>query len=122
MAGTANVTIIVEVEGLDKDASFAEKFTVTTTPTLVAKNIQIQAVADTDEAVNLCGIGTVELMVVKSVSNDVDIDSDYVSSFDADINIAEGETAVFKPAGVVRIKNNDSAEACTISVLIIGSA
>lgn len=122
MAGACNVSIIVEVEGLDKDTTFVEKFTVTTTPTLCAKNIQIQAVADTEEAINLCGIATVELMIIKCVSNDVDIDCDWVTALNADINLAEGESCAFKPAGTVYIKNNDAGEQATVSVLIIGSA
>lgn len=122
MAGECTITIIAEVEGLDKDTSFAEKFTVTTTPTLAAKNIQIQAVADTNEAINLCGISTVELIIIKCVSNNVDVDLDFDTTFNADASIAEGETQVFKPAGVLHIKNNGAGEAATISILIIGSS
>lgn len=122
MAGECNVTIIAEVLGLDKEVSFSEKFAVTTTPTKATLNTQIQATANTEEALNLCGISTVELVIIKAVANDLDIDCDFSSAFDADIHIPEGETRVVKPSGTLYIKNNDIDEACTVSVLIIGSA
>ena len=122
MAGSCNVSIIAEVEGLDEPQIFITKFAVTTVPTLAAKNRQIQAVADTDEILNLCGISTVELIIIKATTNDLLIDTDYVSSFDADQSVAEGETRIIKPSGVVRIKNEDSSEACTIDYLVVGSA
>lgn len=122
MAAECAVTIIGEVSGLDKPLNFPEKFTTTTTPTKANMLRQIQAVADTDEALNLGGISTVELIVLKCVTNDVDIDTSYVSSFNAEITINEGETAIFKPTGTVRIKNDDAAEVSTVQYMVIGSA
>ena len=122
MAAECNVRIIAEVTGLGEDLKFAESFDVTTTPTKAASNRQIQAVADTDEALNLCGISTVELIVIKAVSNDLLIDTDFVTTFDADQSVAEGESRIIKPSGVVRIKNEDAAEAVTVDYLIVGSA
>jgi len=123
MAAESTTTIISEVTGLGENRVFTDKFSTTTTPTLAAKNRQIQAVADTDEILNLCGISTIEKICLTCITNDVDLDLDYVSSFDADLTVPEGESVVItKPAGVVRIKNNDSAEQSTIDVLIVGSA
>jgi hypothetical protein len=122
MAAECNVSIIADVTGLGEDLSFSDKFVVTATLIKAAKNRQIQAVADTDEALNLCGISTVELIIIKASSNDLLIDTDYVSSFDADQSVGEGETRVIKPSGVVHIKNEDAGEACTIDYLIVGSA
>lgn len=122
MAAECSVSVIAEVSGLGKDLVFAEKFNVTTTPTLAANNRQIQAVADTDEIINLCGIATVELIIIKATTNDLLIDTDYDSSFNADESVAEGEARIIKPSGVVRIKNEDAAEVCTVDYLIIGSA
>ncbi len=123
MAGAANTSIISEVTGLDEPQVFTDKFSVTATPILSTKNRQIQAVADTDEVLNFCGIGTVDLMCIKCVANDVDVDLNYSSSFTADFTIPEGESVVLtKPVGIVRIKNDDSGEAVTIDVLLVGSA
>lgn len=122
MAASCEVTVIGNVSGLDKELIFPEKFTTTTTPTKAFINRQIQAVADTDEALNLGGISTVELIVLKCVTNDVDVDTSYVSSFVAEITVNEGETAVFKPTGTVRIKNDDAAEVSTVQYMVIGSA
>lgn len=122
MAAECSVSIIVDVTGLGEDLSFSDKFSVTATLIKAVKNKQIQTTGDADEALNLCGISTVELIVIKATSNDLLIDTDYVSSFDADIVVAEGETRVIKPSGVVRIKNEDSSEVCTVDYLIVGSA
>lgn len=122
MAAECNVTIIAEVTGLGKELKFPEKFSVTTTPTKASINTQIQASADTDEALNLCGISTVELIIIKATDNALLIDTDYVSTFDADQSVAEGECRIIKPSGVVRIKNSTATEVCTVDYLIVGSA
>lgn len=124
MAAECSVSIIAEVTGLGKTEVFAEKFSVTATLTKAASNRQIQASGGTDEVLNLCGItqGSVELLIIKATSNDLLIDTDYVSSFDADVNVPEGEVRIIKPSGVVRIKNEDGTEACTVDYLIVGSA
>ncbi len=123
MAAESSTLIISEVIGLGEVGTFSEKSTVTATPLLAPNTRQIQAAADTDEALNLCGVETVELVCIKAVSNDVDIDLNYSSSFSADFTIPAGESIVItKPIGVIRIKNNDSAEVVTIDYLIVGSA
>ena len=122
MAANLSVKILAKATELGDEKPFAEAFDVTATLTKATSNRQIQASADTDEALNLCGISTVELIIIKATSNDLLIDSDYVSSFDSDIIVPEGECAIFKPAGVVRIKNEDAGEACTVDYLISGSA
>lgn len=121
MAGELKSTIIAQLTGLGKVFEFAETFTTATTPTMKYYGYQVQAVADTAEALNLGDITTPELIVLKCITNDVDLDCNYSSSFSADITVNEGEVAVFKPAGTVWIKNDDSAEVCTVEVLIVGT-
>lgn len=121
MAAELKVTVLSQLTGLGKVFEFVETFTTTTTPTMKYQGYQVQAVADTAEALNLGDITTPELIIIKCITNDVDIDCNYSSSFSADITVNEGEVAVFKPAGTVYIKNDDSAEACTIEVLIVGT-
>lgn len=122
MAATARTKIQLSVTGLGTELEVPINFTTTTTPTRKVHNRQVQASADTDEALQLGDISTVLLMVIECITNDVDIDLDYVSSFDADLTINEGEAAVIPlPAGVVRIKNNDSGEVSTVDVTLIGT-
>jgi predicted small secreted protein len=122
MAAESNVSIICEVTGLGQLQVFAKKFGVTTTPTRVHYQYMIQAVADTGEVLDVGDVGTVHLIVLKCIANDVDVDTSYVSSFSAEIEVQEGEVTVFKPTGTVWIKNNDSSEQSTIEYLVIGSA
>ena len=122
MAAEARIKITGEVTGLGPELMFSANFVTTNTPTKACINRQVQAVADTDEILNLCGISTIDLVIVTAITNDLVIDSDYASSFDGDTHIPEGETRIIKPVGTIRIKNDDAAEVCTFDYLIVGSA
>ena len=122
MAAACDVSIIAEVTGLGKGLNFSEKFSITTAPTRAIYHYMIQAVADTDEALALGDVATEGLLFIKCVANDVDLDLDYVSAFDADLTINEGECAVIPlPAGIIRFKNNDATELSTIEYLLVGT-
>lgn len=122
MAAEANVSIICEVTGLGQLQMMAEKFNVTTTPARVHYQYMVQATADVAEVLDVGDVGTVHLIILKCVANDVDIDTTYSSSFNAEIEVQEGEVAVFKPKGTVWIQNDDSSEQSTIEYLVIGAA
>lgn len=121
MAIECSIKILAKVTGGDKDISYPEAFTVTTTPTKPLLNRQIQASADTAEALNLGGIGTVELVIIKATSNDLKVDTSFSSSFNEEITVAEGEVTIFKPSGTPYI-HGDGSNAVTVDYLIIGSA
>lgn len=121
MAIDATITIMNKITGLSSDLSFRTQFNPTTTPTATTHQRRTQAVADTAEALDLGDISTVELITIKAVSNDLLVDCDYVAAFDEDIIIPEGESATFKPAGIVYIKNEDAAETCQYEYLAIGT-
>lgn len=122
MAAVATVRATVELEGLRKTLNFPLEFTTTTTPTTYFMGRQVQATADTEEALDMGDVATPLLIVLYCVSNDVDIDCNYSASFSADITVNEGEGSIFRPAGTVYIKNDDSAEAVTVEYLVIGTA
>lgn len=122
MAAEASISIIGEVSGLGELKTIAEKFSVTTTPARVFYQYMEQTTADTAEALNVGDVGTVHLIILKCISNDVDIDTSFSSSFSAEVEVQEGEVAVFKPTGTVYIKNDDAAEKSLIEYLVIGAA
>jgi len=122
MAAEANVSIIAEVTGLGQLQVLAEKFAVTTTPARVYYQYMEQATADTEEELDIGDVGTVHLIILKCIANDVDIDTSWVTSHSAEIEVQEGEVAVFKPTGTVYIKNDDAGEKSTIEYLVIGEA
>lgn len=126
MAAECNVSIIAEVIGLGEDLVFGEKFAVTATLIKAVVNRQIQTTTNTAEALNLCGISTVELVILKATSNDVIIDTDCANNaaFVQDQSIAEGEVRILKPDGTngIFIKNEDGTEVVTVDYLIVGSA
>ncbi len=122
MAAEASISILAEVTGLGQLQALANKFSVTTTPARCVYHYMEQATADTDEAIAVGDVGTIHLIVLKCVANDVDIDTSYASSFSAEIECQEGEVCVFKPTGTVRIKNDDAGEKSTIEYLVIGAA
>jgi len=122
MAAECTVSIIAELTGLGQLQQLAEKFSVTTTPARVHYQYMEQATADQAEALDIGDVGTVHLIILKCIANDVDIDTSWVSSFNAEIEVQEGEVTVFKPTGTVYIQNDDSAEKSTIEYLVIGAA
>jgi hypothetical protein len=121
MAATATARLVVTLEGLAKTIEFPVGWSTTSTPTKYYYGRQVQAVADTAEALEMGNITTPLLVVISCVTNDVDIDTSYSASFNAEQTVNEGECAVFCPAGTVYIKNDDASETSTIDVLVIGT-
>jgi len=122
MAAEASISILAEVTGLGQLQQLSDKFNVTTTPARVYYQYMEQATADTDEVLAIGDVGTVHLIILKCIANDVDIDTSYSAAFSAEIEVQEGEVSVFKPTGTLRLKNNDAAEKSTIEYLVIGEA
>jgi hypothetical protein len=122
VAAEANISIIAELTGLGQLQELSEKFATTATPTRAFYQYMEQAVADTDEVLAVGDVGTIELIIMKCITNDVDVDTSYSAAFSAEIEIQEGEVSIFKPSGTVRIKNNDAAEQSTVEYLILGTA
>ncbi len=120
MAATATVNLIIELDGLNDNIKFPIKFSTTTTPTKYVKGRQATT-ADTAEALEVGDLTTVLLAVVECITNDVDIDTSYVSSFNAEITVNEGEATVFMPSGTIWIKNDDAGEVSTVDYLLIGT-
>ena len=122
MSAECNVNIIAQLTGLGDVQSFSKRFSTTSTPARALYHYAIQATADTAEALEVGDVSTVDLIILKCVSNDCDLDCNYSSSFSADITVNEGEVAMFKPAGTVYLKNNDSSEQSTVEYIVVGSA
>jgi hypothetical protein len=122
MAATGKVKILAKVDGLGELLTFLEAFD-TETPVLASINRQVQATTATEEALNLCGVSTVELIVIKATSKDLKIDTSYAAAtFSEEINVQEGEVAIFRPGGTVYILNEDTDETCTVDYMVVGSA
>jgi hypothetical protein len=123
MVAKAEVTVGLKVTELEvEDTDFIKRFTITATPARIIKHYMVQASADTEEAIVVGDVGTIELVVMKCVANDVDVDTSFDTTFSSEVKIQEGEFAVFKPTGTVYIKNEDAAEQCTIEYWVIGTA
>ena len=123
MAASCSVSIIAEVLGLGNDQVFCEKFSTTNTPARAVYHYMVQATANTAEALEVGDVSTIDLVILKCVANDVDLDLDWDTAFDADLTVAEGEACVIPaPAGTVYFKNNDTDEQSTIEYWVIGSA
>ena len=122
MAAECTVNLLAEITGLGKELRIPERFSTTAVPTRVFYQYMVQAVADTAEAIAVGDVGTIELIIMKCISNDVDVDTSYSASFNAEIEIQEGETHIFKPKGTVYIKNDDSTEQSTVEYWIVGIA
>ena len=122
MAAECNVNIIAQLSGLGDIQDFAKRFSVTSTPARALYQYMVQTTADTEEALTVGDVSTIDLIIIKCVANDVDIDTSFSAAFSAEITVNEGEIACFKPYGTVYIKNNDAGESVTVEYLVVGSA
>jgi hypothetical protein len=120
MAASASISIVAELLGLGKDSSFLDRFTMAQTPAAKAENYKTQAAADTEEALDIGGVGTVDLIVIKAVQYDMEIDTSFDTTFNAELTVPAGEFAVFKPTGTVYIKNEDAGEQVVYEYFVIG--
>ncbi len=121
MAASLTVNIVAQLLGLGKEIDFIDRFTLTQTPTLATQNYRAQADTDVAEALDLGGVSTVDLIVIKAVTNDLIIDTSYAAAtFSEEINIPEGEIAVFKPGAAVYVMNDTALEVCTYEYIVIG--
>ena len=123
MAATLSINIIAELLGLGKDIDFLDRFTLTETPAKSTKQYRIQATGGTAEALDLGGVGTVDLIIIKAVAKNLLIDTsnvDGAGNFVSELKIPEGEINMFKPAGTVFIDNETGSEQCTYEYIVIG--
>lgn len=124
MAAELTVSVIAELTGLGQDISFLDKGTDGTTPTATTgRQYRTLAVADTDEVLNYGDVSTVTCIIIRAVTNDLDIDLDYSSSFSKDLTINAGEpcAVIMNPVGITRVKNNGSAETPVFEVWVVGT-
>lgn len=104
MAAECNLKIMLELTGLGASQEYQDAFT-TTTPTAQTHQYRNQNTPNTAEAIDLGDVATVELLVIRSISKAAQIDCDFDSSFNSDIELAEGQFCAFKPTGTVYINN-----------------
>ena len=120
MAASGTVNIIAQLLGLGKEMNFIDRFTLTNTPTKSHYAYKQQATGGTAEALDIGDITTIDLIVIKAVTNDMEIDTSWVSSANAELIVLEGEIAVFNPSGTVYIDNQDGVEQVTYEYIVIG--
>ncbi len=121
MAAELNIRVSAKLTGLGVPIEFLKKFLHSQTPTKKALLNQDQAVADTEEALNIGDVSTIDMIVIYAKTNDVDIDTSYASAtFSKELSMTEGEVQIFKPEGTVYIKNGTSAEQVTVEYFVIG--
>ncbi len=120
MAASGSVKIIMQLLGLSQEQSFSDRFTLADVPTSKVMDYRQQAVADTEETLDIGSVTTIDAIVIKAITNDMTVDPSFSSTYRAGLDIKAGEFAVFKPSGTVKIKNADSAEKVTYEYFIIG--
>lgn len=120
MAAEAKVILAVSMTGLGKTIEFPEAFVTTTAPTAKSEIYQAQTTTNVAEALTLGGVITPHLIVIKAVDNRVSIDTSFVTTFSAELDVQEGEVAIFKPSGAVYIKNFTAGEKVVVEALIAG--
>lgn len=120
MAASGSVKVVMQLLGLGQEQSFSDRFTLSSVPTTKVMDYRQQAVADTEEVLDVGSVTTVDALVIKAILNDMTVDPSFDTTYREGITIPQGEFAVFKPTGTVKIKNLVSAEKVTYEYFIIG--
>jgi len=117
----ARIKGVLSITGLGTNHEMTFNAATNAAPTKTHYNYRTQAAADTPEALDLGGVTTVKLLVIKAIDEDLTVDLDFSSAFDTDITIPEGETAILPaPAGTVYISNSTSNTTTTYEYWIAG--
>jgi len=123
MGAECKVKFIVELTGLGEDEVFSDSFTAGTPARVIKQNNLVITAADTPQAITLGGVGVEELLVIKAISGDIEIDLDCADagSFSADFTIPEGKSDIItQPAGTVYWKGDEDTDA--VEYLLIGTS
>jgi hypothetical protein len=122
MAANLSIKTIAELTGLGETINFIKQGDDETTPTAGAYMYRTIATADTAEALDLGDISTVTAIVLYAIDYDVDIDLDYVSSFDADMTAKTAgiPVVITYPAGTVYVQG-ESGQTPAYEYLVVGT-
>lgn len=123
MAAEFNVSVTAELTGLGEDTTLIDKGADGTTPTAYTKQYRTIGTTDVAEALDLGDVSTVTCVIIKAISKNLDIDCDYVSAFDADLQIKEGAipAVIPNPAGTIYVKNHTALEVPVYEYIVIGT-
>lgn len=119
---TATVTTSLTCTGLGATLKLTNSFT-GTTPTALTQNYRVLGTADSEEALDLGDVATVEGVLIKAVSGAIYVDTSFDTTFVNELVIAEGESAYFKPVGVkpVYVINYTAGETPSYSFVVFGT-
>ena len=118
MASSAKITLRALLADLGVPVEMVNTFTAD--PLYAKYSYLQQTTADTAQILNMGGVTTADCIIIIARDNAMSIDTSYVSAFSAEILLTEGQFTVFKPSGIVYIKNTVGAEKCTFDYLVIG--
>jgi len=124
MAASVTGYVRLELIDLGDDDIFHFLGTDGTTPTASAgKQTRTLATADTAEALDVGDLSTVTAIAIRAVDYDLDVDLDFVTTFDSDFTLKAGEPAaqIPNPAGTVYVKNNGAGETPQYIYLALGT-
>lgn len=128
--GTSQVSTTVTVSGLGSGSVQLSLSFTGTVPDAVVRGYRQLATADTNETVNVGDIATVEGVLLSCVDDSCDtttgglwVDCNSASgvAFSADLLIAEGESAYFKPLGDIEVVGANSVEQPYYEYVVFGT-
>ena len=119
MAAALDVTLTALISGLGKALEMQDKFSLAS-HTAQTYNYRTLATADAAEALDLGDVSTISLIIIRAIAA-IDVDTTYVSAFNAEISLAAGQFAVFKPSGTVYVKNNVALATPAYEYWIVGT-
>lgn len=122
MAGVASGSHSLQITGLGGvNFTMANSFT-GVVPTRVESSVRTLASANTAEALGLGNVTVVKGILIRAIDYSLDVDTSFVDSFVAEITIPAGESAYFRPTGVVQVKNTTAGQSPQYEYIVYGTA
>lgn len=118
---SSNVGLSASVSGLGSSSINLSTTFTPSDPDAYVRGYRQLSDANTAEQIDMGDLSTVLGMIVAADACDCLVDPNFVSSFKAGVIIKAGESAFFRPAGTVYIKNEDSGETPKYEYLAFGT-
>jgi hypothetical protein len=122
MAAKVEVSISVSIDGLGKGTEIKDCFIDAVAPE-VAIHIESQTLeaTNTPEALNVGAVDTIRGILIRAITEDLGVDTDYVSTYHERLLIRAGTSSYFCPSGVVYVRNATDDVLPTWETVVFGT-
>jgi hypothetical protein len=123
MAGQAEISSSISIDGLDNPIEIKKTFVDTTAPGIAIQIPDLkQETADVAQVLNIAGIDNIRGIWIFANTGVVSIDTSFDTTFHEEVRVYAGQwTFIPTPSGIVYFKNYTAGSQVTISYCVFGT-